>query len=678
MSDSAVHTNRLAGETSPYLLQHQHNPVDWWPWGPDALAEAQRSRRPILLSIGYAACHWCHVMAHESFEDEAVAAVMNELFVNIKVDREERPDIDQIYMSALHHLGEQGGWPLTMFLSPDGSPFWGGTYFPKTTQYGRPGFTDLLHTVAKIFREQPEKVAQNREALIARLAERTKSKNPASLGIAELNNAAVSIARATDPVHGGLRGAPKFPQCTMLEFLWRAGARTHDERFFNTTGLTLTRLSQGGIYDHLGGGYARYSVDETWLVPHFEKMLYDNAQILDLLTLDYARSGNPLFRERAIETVGWLKREMLTGEGAFASSLDADSEGEEGKFYVWSLKEVEDVLGTRAAAGFAARYDITAGGNFEGHNIPNRLKSLDLADDDDAHMHELREKLLARRAGRVRPGLDDKVLADWNGLMIAALAHAAVVFDQPDWLTMARKAFGFVQTSMTRDGRLGHSWRDGRLLVPALASDYAAMIRAALALFEVTGENSFLTQGLNWQSTLDAHYSDEDNGGYYLTADDAEGLIIRPHSTIDDAIPNHTGLIAQNLVRMAVLTGDSKWRAKLDALFAALLPRAAENVFGHLSLLNALDLYLAGAEIVVVGEGARADALLAAARKLPHAMGIVLHAARADALPADHPARAKLTAVKDSAAFVCRGQSCSLPMTEPDALRALVRGTGPS
>ena len=677
MSDSAVHTNRLAGETSPYLLQHQHNPVDWWPWGPEALAEAQRSRRPILLSIGYAACHWCHVMAHESFEDEAVAAVMNELFVNIKVDREERPDIDQIYMSALHHLGEQGGWPLTMFLSPDGSPFWGGTYFPKTTQYGRPGFTDLLHTVAKIFREQPEKVAQNREALVARLAERAKSKNPASLGIAELNNAAVSIARATDPVHGGLRGAPKFPQCTMLEFLWRAGARTHDERFFNTTGLTLTRLSQGGIYDHLGGGYARYSVDETWLVPHFEKMLYDNAQILDLLTLDYSRSGNPLFRERAIETVDWLKREMLTGEGAFASSLDADSEGEEGRFYVWSLTEVENVLGARDAAGFAARYDITAGGNFEGHNIPNRLKSLDLAD-DDAHMRELREKLLAQRAGRVRPGLDDKVLADWNGLMIAALAHAAVVFDQPDWLTMARKAFGFVQTSMTRDGRLGHSWRDGRLLVPALASDYAAMIRAALALFEVTGEDPFLKQALDWQSTLDAHYSDEEHGGYYLTADDAEGLIIRPHSTIDDAIPNHTGLIAQNLVRLAVLTGDAKWRTKVDALFAALLPRAAENVFGHLSLLNALDLYLTGAEIVVVGEGARADALLATARKLPHATGIVLHATRADALPADHPARAKLTAVKDSAAFVCRGQSCSLPMTEPDALRALVRGTGPS
>jgi uncharacterized protein YyaL (SSP411 family) len=672
MSDSAVHTNRLAGETSPYLLQHQHNPVDWWPWGPEALAEAQRSQRPILLSVGYAACHWCHVMAHESFEDEAVAAVMNELFVNIKVDREERPDIDQIYMNALHHLGEQGGWPLTMFLSPDGSPFWGGTYFPKTTQYGRPGFTDLLHTVARIFREQPEKVAQNREALVARLAERTKSGNPANLGVAELNNAAVSIARATDPVHGGLRGAPKFPQCTMLEFLWRAGVRTHDERFFNTTGLTLTRMSQGGIYDHLGGGYARYSVDEQWLVPHFEKMLYDNAQILDLLTLDYARSRNPLSRARAVETVGWLRREMLTGEGGFASSLDADSEGEEGKFYVWSLKEIEEALGAQDAADFAARYDVTAEGNFEGHNIPNRLKSLDLGHDDDAHMRELREKLLQRRAGRVRPGLDDKVLADWNGLMIAALARAAIVFDQPDWLAMVRKAFSFIQTSMTRSGRLGHSWRDGRLLIPALASDYAAMIRAALALFEVTGEESFLKQAVDWQSTLDAHYSDAEHGGYYLTADDAEGLIIRPHSTIDDAIPNHTGLIAQNLVRLAVLTGDSQWRVKLDALFAALLPRAAENVFGHLSLLNALDLYLTGAEIVVVGEGARADALLAAARKLPHATTIVFHASHPDALSSDHPARAKLASTTGAAAFVCRGQSCSLPMTEPGALAALI------
>jgi uncharacterized protein YyaL (SSP411 family) len=317
----ASHNNRLGAETSPYLLQHRHNPVDWWPWGPQALAEAQRSQKPILLSVGYAACHWCHVMAHESFEDEATAAIMNELFVNIKVDREERPDIDQIYMNALHHLGQQGGWPLTMFLAPDGAPFWGGTYFPKQAQYGRAAFTDVLREVARVFHDQPATIDQNRKALIGRLAQRARAQGPVTLGVAELDNAATSIARATDPTNGGLRGAPKFPQCAMLEFIWRAGARSHDARFFVTAELALTRMSEGGIYDHLGGGYARYSVDDRWLVPHFEKMLYDNAQILDLLALDVARAANPLFAQRAEQTVGWLTREMTTTDGGFASSL---------------------------------------------------------------------------------------------------------------------------------------------------------------------------------------------------------------------------------------------------------------------------------------------------------------------------------------------------------------------
>ena len=672
MTAPSSHANRLSRETSPYLLQHQHNPVDWWPWGPQALAEAKRSNKPILLSIGYAACHWCHVMAHESFADEATAKVMNELFVNIKVDREERPDIDQIYMNALHLLGEQGGWPLTMFLTSDGEPFWGGTYFPKQAQYGRPGFTDLLHTIARLYRDEPHKIMQNRDALLSKLAERSRSNAAAQLGVGELNNAAASIARATDPVNGGLRGAPKFPQCAMLEFLWRGGARTGDERFFITTNLTLTHISQGGIYDHLGGGYARYSVDEKWLVPHFEKMLYDNAQLLDLLALEHARAPNPLYVQRATETVSWLMREMTTGEGAFASSLDADSEGEEGKFYVWSLSEITEALGTRDAADFAARYDITAEGNFEGHNIPNRLKTIDLGMDDDARMQILRDRLLARRTGRVRPGLDDKVLADWNGLMIAALVHAAVAFEQPAWLDLARRAFDFIATGMTRDGRLGHSWRAGQLLIPGLASDYAAMIRAALALHETTGEGSFLRQAITWQDLLDRHYADAAHGGYYLTADDAEGLIVRPHATIDDAIPNHNGLIAQNLVRLAVLGGEERWRTKTDALFAALLPRAVENVFGHLSLLNALDLHLTGAEIVVVGDGAEADALVTVARRLPHATTIVLHTPRAELLPQQHPARAKTDSVSGAAAFVCRQQSCSLPVTTAQALIELV------
>ncbi len=579
MNHDASHTNRLAQETSPYLLQHQHNPVDWWPWGPAALAEAKRTSRPILLSVGYAACHWCHVMAHESFEDEATAAVMNQLFVNIKVDREERPDIDQIYMSALHHLGEQGGWPLTMFLGPDGSPFWGGTYFPKHAQYGRAAFTDVLQEVARIFRDEPNKIAQNRNALLGRLAQRAQANNPANIGITELDGAAASIARATDPVNGGLRGAPKFPQCAMLEFIWRGGTRKSDNQLFDISTLALTRMSQGGIYDHLGGGYARYSVDERWLVPHFEKMLYDNAQILDLLALDYSRTRNPLFKQRAEETVDWLKREMTTVQGGFSSSLDADSEGEEGKFYVWSLTEIEQVLGPAETATFAAIYDISAGGNFEGHNILNRLNSLDRTGENEDHFVMLRSLLHQERSKRVRPGLDDKVLADWNGLMIAALAHASVAFGRRDWLELARSAYAFVSATVTRGDRLGHSWRDGKLLFPGLASDFAAMIRASLALFEAEGEDRYLQQAIRWQHALDRHYADAEHGGYYLTADDAEGLIIRPHATIDDAIPNHTGLIAQNLVRLAALTGDQHWSEKRDCVvYIAVAARRRERV----------------------------------------------------------------------------------------------------
>jgi uncharacterized protein len=685
MTDAATHHNRLAAETSPYLLQHRHNPVDWRPWGPEALAEAQRSNRPILLSVGYAACHWCHVMAHESFEDDATAAVMNALFVSIKVDREERPDIDQIYMNALHHLGQQGGWPLTMFLAPDGSPFWGGTYFPKTSQYGRPAFKDVLREVARIFREEQGKITQYRNTLMSKLTERAVAKSPASLGIAQIDAVAASIAHATDQENGGLRGAPKFPQCAMLEFLWRAGLRTNDPPFFAASALALTRMSQGGIYDHLGGGYARYSVDDRWLVPHFEKMLYDNAQILDQLALEYARSNDPLYRQRATETVGWLTREMVTAEGGFASSLDADSEGEEGKFYVWSLEQLQRALGAAdvapyapgdSAAFFAAKYDVSAAGNFEGHNILNRLNDRPDTRAEGERLARLRSMLQQERNKRIRPALDDKILADWNGLMIAALAHGALAFGAPEWLDIAGTAFDFVSRSMSQGDRLGHSWRQGKLLLPGLASDHAAMIRAALALVEATGEQPFLDTAIRWQRSLDKHYADGEHGGYYLTADDAEGLIIRPHSSVDEAIPNHTGLIAQNLARLAVLTGDAGWRAQTDALFAAVLPRAVENIFGHLSLLNALDLHLTASEIVVVGEGAQADALLAAARRLPHATSIILHPPRPDALGSMHPTRAKLNAVKGSAAFVCRGQRCSLPVTEPAALVELVLATG--
>ena len=676
-----AHTNRLAGATSPYLLQHKHNPVDWWQWGPDALAEAKRSNRPILLSVGYAACHWCHVMAHESFEDEATARVMNELFVNIKVDREERPDIDQIYMNALHLLGEQGGWPLTMFLTPAGEPVWGGTYFPKESRFGRPAFVDVLREVARLFREEPEKIAQNRASLLANLAQKARPEGKVVIGEKELDAAAGQIGNMFDSVNGGLRGAPKFPQPAILEMLWRAGLRTGDARFFDVVEHSLERMCEGGIYDHLGGGFSRYSVDERWLVPHFEKMLYDNAQLLELLALGCSRSKNgiasladgsrkALFAQRARETVGWLKREMTTPDGAFSASLDADSEGEEGKFYVWSKNEIIELIGPEAAEFLARHYDVSDEGNFEGHNILNRLHDVPRTGDDEARLTALRAILLDARAARVRPGLDDKVLADWNGLMIAALVNAGVALDEPDWIAVARHAFDFIARAMTRGDRLGHSFRDGRLLWPGLASDYAAMIRAALALYEATGERAYLARALAWQGAFDAHYSDAETGAYYLSADDASDLLLRPHATADDAIPNANSLAAGNLVRLAVLAGDDAFRARADRLIEHILSTNARNLFGHVALLNALDLRLTGTEIVCAGPDA--ERLAQAALKLPFVGRIVLRAASAADLPPSHPAQDKLKAVTGSAAFVCVGERCSLPLTEPAQLAEAV------
>jgi len=670
-SSTTAHENRLAQATSPYLLQHKHNPVDWWTWGPEALAEAKRSNRPILLSVGYAACHWCHVMAHESFEDEATAQVMNELFVNIKVDREERPDIDQIYMNALHLLGEQGGWPLTMFLTPRAEPVWGGTYFPKESRFGRPAFVDVLREVARLFREEPSRIEQNRAALLSRLADKARPAGKVIVGLKELDAGAMQVGNMFDQVNGGLRGAPKFPQPAILEMLWRAGLRTGDARFFETVEHSLERMSEGGIYDHLGGGFSRYSVDERWLVPHFEKMLYDNAQLLELLALAWQRSRKPLFAQRARETVAWLAREMITGEGAFCASLDADSEGEEGKFYVWSKNEIIELIGPEAGEFFAQHYDVTDEGNFEGHNILNRLKESPRSEADEPRLTSLRAILLNARAARVRPGLDDKVLADWNGLMIAALVNAGIILEEASWLDMAKRAFDFIAKQMTKGDRLGHSWRGGKLLFPGLASDFASMIRAALSLYEATGDRLYLERALAWQEAFDSHYTDPDTGGYYLSADDAGDLLLRPHSTQDDATPNPNAVAAQNLVRLAMLAGDDKWRGKADRLVETILSAAARNLFGHVTLLNALDLRLRAAEIIAVGPDAERFARVGL--RLPYVDRVVLRARSSTDLPATHPAQEKLKAVSGSAAFICIAERCSLPVTQPSQLTEAVK-----
>ena len=483
----------------------------------------------------------------------------------------------------------------------------------------------MLHEVARLFREEPDRIGKNRDALMARLSQKARPEGKTVIGLTELDRAANGIARAIDMTNGGLRGAPKFPQCAIYELLWRAGERAPMEEnptrtaapaFFGRVLLTLEHICEGGIYDHLGGGFSRYSVDERWLVPHFEKMLYDNAQLLELLAVAHAATGAALYRDRAQETVDWLAREMTTPEGAFSASLDADLEGEEGKFYVWSHADVMDVLGPEDGAYFAAQYDVTPEGNFEGHNILNRLNNLPrsmgregASPEQAARLAMLRGKLLKEREKRIRPGLDDKVLADWNGLMIAALANGGALLGEPAWIGMAARAFAFIAATMTRGDRLGHSWRAGRLLFPGLASDFACMVKAALALYEATGERPYLDQALAWQRALDRHYANPDNGGYFLTADDAEGLVVRPAATYDDATPNPNSVAAGNLVRLAVLAGDDAWRDKADRLIEGVLGAAGENLIGHAALLNALDLRLRGAEIVITGSGERADAL---------------------------------------------------------------------
>ena len=667
-------TNRLANETSPYLLQHRDNPVHWWAWGPEALAEAKSSGKPILLSIGYAACHWCHVMAHESFEDEATAAVMNDLFVNIKVDREERPDIDAIYMSALHRLGQQGGWPLTMFLDGNARPFWGGTYFPKERAWGRPAFVDILHRVSEIYRTEPAKVAGNAEALVAAIAEMEPAAASASLSEAGFRDLITRMARAVDPIHGGINGAPKFPQWTFFSLLWRGAIRYGNDEAKSAVLKTLEQIAQGGIYDHLGGGFARYSVDEIWLVPHFEKMLYDNALLIDLMTEAWRETKHPLMKVRIEETVRWLEREMIAEGGAFAASLDADSEGEEGKFYVWSAAEVLDVLGEDDARVFGKIYNVTPEGNFEGHTILNRLDHAELlSDEEEAHLARLRDKLLEARSVRIRPGWDDKVLADWNGLMIAALARAGCVFDHAPWVTLAERAFTFITEKMTVADRLVHAWRAGRSTSSATASDYANMIWAARRLFEATANDSYLDWAKRWTAALDRHHWLDPDGGYATSADDTTDVIVRLRPGTDDATPPANAIMLSNLAALAVLTGDESYARRAEDLLRAFAGGLARNPIAHCGLAAAsLDLKSPLLIVITGSDNDRAPLLRAVHDlSLPGAIEIAITGDRSGVVTT--PAlEGKLSAGKSAQAFVCTGPQCSPPQTDASALRDLL------
>jgi uncharacterized protein len=663
--------NRLGEETSPYLLQHKDNPVHWQPWSDAMLAAAKAADKPILLSIGYAACHWCHVMAHESFEDPEIAERMNTLFVSVKVDREERPDLDQIYQHALALMGEQGGWPLTMFLTPDGEPFWGGTYFPPESRWGRPGFPQVLEAMSDAYARDRDKVAKNVAVLREALQRLGRPERGGLIAVEQLDPIAERLLREVDQLHGGIGTAPKFPQTGILELLWRAWKRSGRAPYRDAVVKALDAMCQGGIYDHLGGGFSRYSTDARWLVPHFEKMLYDNAELVDLLTLVWQETRSPLYLQRIEETLDWVGREMLIREGGFASSLDADSEHEEGKFYVWSEAEIDAVLGERAVL-FKRFYDVDAGGNWEGRCILNRLKMPVLA--DAATERELghgRSLLLRARDGRVRPGLDDKVLADWNGLMIAALANAGIVFERPAWIRLARGAFDFIRRHMVEpDQRLLHSWRAGRARHPASVDDYANLCRAALALYEATGDDDFLAQARDWVTILDRYYWDSEGGGYFFAAKDTEGLVARPKTASDSAVPAGNGTLVGELSRLAMLTGNEAYRRRAEATLETFSGETGRNFFPLATLLNNVELLTKPLQIVLVGErGTPAfEELCRAVYSVSLPNRTVLSVSPGGSLPADHPAFGKGLVDGKPAAYVCRGRVCSLPVADAGTL----------
>lgn len=604
-----MYQNRLISETSPYLLQHAHNPVDWYPWCDDALKRAVSENKPIFLSVGYSACHWCHVMEHESFENEEIAKIMNDNFVCIKVDREERPDIDDIYQKACQMATGQGGWPLSVFLTPDKKPFYAGTYFPVLDSYGRPGFGSILLQLAQAWREKPEDVKKAAEGFMETLRKADVVSVPAALEKTILDEGAVNLLSIADNAYGGFGNAPKFPNAANLSFLLRYGKISKVTKFNEFVLRTLTRMAKGGIFDQIGGGFHRYSTDARWLVPHFEKMLYDNALLPIVYAEAYQQTKDPLYLEVIRKTLGFVLREMRSDEGGFYSALDADSEGEEGKYYVWKKKEIQDVLGNDADA-FCMYYDVTDGGNFEGHTILNNSINIStVAFQCGMTVDRIRQivsagekKLLEVRAGRVRPGLDDKVLTSWNALMISSLARCYRVTDDMLYLEAAERCVDFVERNLMRNGVLLRTYKGGQAKLRGYLEDYAYFINSLVDVFEVNPEARYLDLAQRLAEYMIAHFWDGEHSSFYFTADDHERLIIRPKNNYDLSMPSGNSVAAGALLRLYHLTLQKEFLEVATKIMISFGTLAAENPFGFGHLLNTIYMYLHGPiEITFLG-----------------------------------------------------------------------------
>jgi uncharacterized protein len=680
MPEQHEFTNHLIHETSPYLLQHAHNPVDWYPWGDEAFAKARAENKPVLLSIGYSACHWCHVMAHESFENEEIARLMNDNFVNIKVDREERPDLDQIYMNAVQMMTHHGGWPMTVFLTPEGVPFYGGTYFPPQDRYNIPGFPRVLIGVADAYKERPQDISETGTSLLNELR-RMSQGSGSDLPIEKelLDAAYTGIARGYDSTNGGFGGAPKFPPAMTLEFLLRTYARTGNEDALEMITQTCRKMADGGIYDQLGGGFHRYSTDAHWLVPHFEKMLYDNALLSRLYLHHFQVTRSPASRETVEGVLDYVLREMTDARGGFYSTQDADSEGHEGKFFVWDIDEIRSVLGETAAALFCDYYNVTEKGNFEGKNILNITRTMeDVAAANNVTVEQLAESLsLSRRTlfelreQRVKPDRDEKIITAWNGLMLASFAEAGVILDRPDYAAAARRNAEFVLSNLRRDGLLLRTYKDAQAKFNAYLEDYAFFIEGLVTLYETTGELRWLNEALALTDRMIEEFWDEENGGFFFTGKSHENLIVRSKDYFDNATPSGNSVAAGVLLRLAVLTGKEHYRNQVIAVFreAADAARRYPSGFGY--LLSAIDFLLSmPKEIAIVGrDTADIQPLLREVwrRYLPNKVvaPAMVHDAQATAFPL---LQNRPLMNNKATAYVCENYTCKQPVTNANAL----------
>ena len=674
--------NRLTRETSPYLLQHKDNPVDWYPWGEEALEKARAEDKPVLLSVGYSACHWCHVMERESFEDEATAALMNENFVNIKVDREERPDVDSIYMSAVQAMTRHGGWPMTVFMTPDGAPFYGGTYFPPVPSRGMPSFQQVLLSLADAYTNRREEVLKSAENVREFLRESTTASIPKSeVSEGLLTHAANALAGQIDNRFGGFDGAPKFPQAMNLEVLLRHHKRTGDRAALSGVELTCRQMANGGIYDQLGGGFARYSVDEYWLVPHFEKMLYDNALLARLYLEAYEATGDGFYKRIAEETLGYVMRDMSDPEGGFYSAEDADSEGEEGKFYVWTPEEIERVLEPEDAKLAERFWDVTERGNFEGKNILNVPRPPEAvaaefgisAEELWRRIEAIRERLFAEREKRVRPGRDEKVLAAWNGLMLRAFALAASVTGREEYRRVAEKNASFLLEKLVADGRLRRSYKDGQARFNGYLEDYACVADGLLALYEATFERRWLREAASLADAILELFWEETEGAFYDTAVDHEELVTRPRDLYDNATPSGNSVAVDVLLKLSVLLDREDYQERAETVLENLSGGIAQipGAFGR--LLSALDFYLSTPyEVAIIGdrEAPGTKALLKSVYSSYLPNKVVAGRSEGDEeairlvpLLADRPMRGG-----EATAYVCVNYACQSPTTEPAEL----------